>query len=422
MRIAARVLVAFLSGARSKPAAAAARVALIAVAAALPAAAQTPCRLDCPPRDDHELLQSILDECRAGRDCELPAGAFTIARPLEIGVTMRVKGAGRGSPKKPGQPITEIRVADGARQPAFAIAGTGEDIDVAIEDLVLQGGGIHVGGEREPCRGIDDPFDVFDASLFLKDVKIVTSALDAVRFRGGSLKVEDVDMGGSVEGMGLYVRQATGDVVVIDAEFVDNDKWGVYVCNLEGTGQIFMNDVSASGNGRGGIAIVGKGTPPTFRTLCMQNTGAAFNYRFGVLLFDVARTLLYNVAAGFSFSEPSGRFGDGFAISSSEELFFWNVAASLNNRAGFSAFGPSASEMTHVHLVGDFSALNNTLDLVIEGYAAFDPHHAPTEIAGLCGFTTPLTAPPHDPYCQQGVVEVPCAAVSPGLEPPESEP
>ena len=182
---------------------------------------------------------------------------------------------------------------------------------------------------------------------------------------------------------------------------------GILVCNLEGTGQIFMNDVSANTNGQGGIAIVGQGSPPSFRTVCMQNTGAAFNFRFGVLLFDVAKTLLFNVTAGFTFSEPAEPkifFGDGIAVFASHELFFWNVTASLNNRAGFSAFGPNPSEMTHVHR-GDFAALNNGHDLAEEGDATFHLHQAQTVISGLCGLASPITAPPLNARCEHDLLK-----------------
>ena len=175
--------------------------------------------------------------------------------------------------------------------------------------------------------------------------------------------------------------------VLMDAELVGNERWGVYICSLSGTGQVFMNDVSVSGNGRGGIAIVGKGSQPTFRTVCMQNTGAAFNFRFGVLLFDVARTLLYNVPDQFTFSDPDDlRFGDGIAVSASDDVFLWDATSNLNNRAGYAAFGPTASEMSHVHLVGELNASDNTIDLAIEGSAVFDPHHMETLITGLWGF------------------------------------
>ncbi len=175
-----------------------------------------------------------------------------------------------------------------------------------------------------------------------------------------------------------------------------------------------MNDVRVRENGQGGIAIVGQGSPPTFRTVCMQNTQALANFRFGVLLFDVAKTLLFNVRAGFTFSQPAdGRFGDGIAVSASHELFFWNVFVSLNNRAGLSAFGPDPSEMTHVHLVGGLLAAGNPINLVEEGDAILHPHDGPTAISGLCGFTSPITAPPVNANCGNEN----CHVASPGIEP-----
>jgi hypothetical protein len=186
-----------------------------------------------------------------------------------------------------------------------------------------------------------------------------------------------------------------------------------------------MNDVAVSANGRGGIAIVGKGSPPSFRTVCMQNTGAAFNFRFGVLLFDVARTLLYNVRTGFTFSDPDDlTFGDGIAVSASDDVFLWDVTSNLNNRAGYAAFGPSASETTHVHLAGELNASDNAIDLAIEGFAVFDPHHMETPVTGLCGFPdedAPV-APAHEAHCQQGSVVVDCEAIAAGLAPPDPLP
>jgi hypothetical protein len=397
-----------------------AMISLLALLAVRPAQARKPCR-DCPPRDDRA-LQSILDDC-AGRVCELPAGVHTLVEPLVIGHTMSIKGAGRGSSRKPGQPITEIRMADGVRQPAFLIEGVEGDIRVTIEDLVLHGGGIHVGGQSEPCLGIEDPLDPFDATLILKDVSILSSAVDAVRFEGDSLVAQDFKVE-NTKGIGAYLN-VDGDAVLIDAELVGNERWGVYICSLSGTGQVFMNDVSVSANGRGGIAIVGKGSPPTFRTVCMQNTGAAFNFRFGVLLFDVARTLLYNVQTGFTFSDPHDlMFGDGIAVSASDDVFLWDVTSNLNNRAGYAAFGPTASEMSHVHLVGELNASDNSIDLAIEGSAVFDPHHMETLITGLCGFPdedAPV-APAHEAHCQQGSVVVDCEAIGAGLAPPDPLP
>jgi hypothetical protein len=398
-----------------------AALSLLGVLAVSTAAAQTPCR-DCPPRDDHELLQSILDRC-AGRVCEFPAGVFTLVEPLVIDRTLRLKGKSRGSRRKPDQPITEIRMADGVRQPAFLVDSAVSDIHVAIEDLILQGGGIHVGSQTEPCLGIEDPFDLFDASLILKDVSIFSSAVDAVRFEGDSLVAQDFKVE-NTDGIGFYFN-GDGDAVLIDAELVGNEKWGVYICSLNGTGQVFMNDVSVSANGRGGIAIVGKGSAPSFRTVCMQNTGAAFNFRFGVLLFDVARTLLYNVQTGFTLSGPDdGEFGDGIAVSGSDDVFLWDVTSNLNNRAGYAVFGPTASESTHVHLVGELNASDNSIDLAVEGFAVFDPHHIQTLITGLCGFSdqdAPL-APVHEAHCQQGSVVVDCEAIGAGLAPPDPHP
>ncbi len=375
-----------------------------------------------PPRDDRQFLQALIDDCPTRSNCELPPGSFAISGPLEVHKSVRIKGAGGGPGRKAGKPTTQIQVAAGVRAPAFSIEGMGGNIQVSIRDLNVVGAGILVGGLKEPCRGIDDPLDRFRVDLALKDVSIAAPALDGIKFEGGSLALQDVEVVANGQGNGLYIANATGDIVIQDAEFEGNERWGILVCNLEGTGQIFMNDVSANTNGQGGIAIVGQGTAPSFRTVCMQNTGAAFNFRFGVLLFDVSKTLLFNVTAGFTFEEPGepvSHFGDGIAVFASHELFFWNVLASLNERAGFSAFGPNPSEMTHVHLVGDFSALNNGLDLAEEGDAEFHLHDdGQTIISGLCGFASPITAPPLDAHCEHDLVEEGCMIESPGIEPP----
>ena len=183
-----------------------------------------------------------------------------------------------------------------------------------------------------------------------------------------------------------------------------------------------MNEVSASSNGRGGIAIVGKGSAPNFKTVCMQNTGAAFNFRFGILLFDVAKTLLFNIQTGFTFSQLDGRFGDGVAVSASDDVFLWNLTTALNNRAGFSAFGTDPTEVTHIHLVGNIFSLNNFYNAVAEGNATLHPHSSPTNISGLCGSTTPFTAPPINAYCEQNSIPVNCSAIGVGLEPPDPTP
>jgi len=382
--------------------------------------AEPDCRRDCPPRDDREFLQSILDACRINSICEFPTGVFTIDSPLQISKSIKIRGAGGGPRKKPHKRVTEIRVAEGVTSPAFVIQGDRSDIDVHIRDLAILAGGIHVGGQKDPCRGIDDPFDLFQVNLTLSDLTIQATALDSIFFEGESLTLQDVKVEGNIEGTGLYVANATGDVVIIDGQFVDNDRWGIYVCNNEGTGQVFINDVAASQNGRGGIAIVGKGSPPNLKTVCMQNTGTAFNFRFGILLFDVVKTLLFNVTAGFTFSEPDGHFGDGIAVSSSDDVLFWDVTASLNNRSGFFVYGPSAAENTHVHLVGDVQSLNNGIIAAVEGDALFDPHNSQTIVSGVCGGS--FIAPPVNTYCEEGFVQVNCHAVPVTLGAPDPAP
>ena len=402
-------------------------LAVILIGGCRPAAAnaQDDCRIDCTPRDDRARLQSIIDSCPSGSLCELPDGGHTIQSPLQVRKSLRIRGAGRGRRTRPGARVTEIRVIDGANVPAFVIEGDEPRIDVSIQDVTLAGGGIHAGGPKDPCRGIDDPFDAGVVNLTLVDLAIEAASTDAIRFEGGSLVVQDVTVAGTLAENALHVANALGDIVAIDAEFVGNKGWGVYVCNRQGTGQIFMDDVSASSNGRGGIAIVGKGSPPDFRTACVQNTGAAFNYRFGILLFDVAKTLLFNVSAGLTFSEaPAHTFGDGIAVSASDDVYLWNATASLNNRAGFAVFGPSATQATHIHMVGQISALDNGINAAVDGYAVFDGHTWSTPITGLCGFpeTDPPVAPPVEMYCEEDLLPVNCAAIAVSLAPPDPTP
>jgi hypothetical protein len=382
------------------------------------------CRTGCPPRDDQAFLQALVDACPEDAACLVPEGAFSLSAPLKVRKSLHLQGAGGGPRKAPRKRVTEIRVPEASRIPVFTIEGDTPAIDVSIRDAVLTGGGIHVGGPKDPCRGIDAPVSS-GVHLTLLDLTIATSALDAIRFEGTSLTVSNVDVSGNVEGAGLYVASATGDVVIIDAAFVGHARWGIYVCNLAGTGQVFMNDVSVSQNGRGGIAIVGRGTPPGLRTVCVQNTGAAFNNRFGILLVDVAKTLLFNVAAGFTFSVPDGpieRFGHGLAVSGSADVFLWNVTASLNEQGGLLAVGPGPGAPSHLHLVGDIATLNNTNNAIVEGHAEFHAHTAPTSISGLCGFSTPIVAPPADLYCEQNLVQVSCSAVAVGVGPPDPLP
>ena len=370
-------------------------------------------------QSDDRRLQAILDSCGSDSICKLPKGFFTLSAPLRVSNSMTIGGAGGGPGTKRGKSVTEIRIREGLKIPAFLIEGDKGDIAVKIQDVLLIGGGIHAGGQKDPCQGIDDPFDLFSTNLTLQDISILGAA---IVFEGGSLSIKDIAVSNDLDESGLYVSNATGDVVLIDTNFIGNQRWGVYVCNMEGTGQIFMNDVSASENGMGGIAIVGKGSAPNFRTLCMQNTGAAFNMRFGILLYDVAKSLLFNVQTGFTLSDPDGAFGDGIAVSASDDVYFWDVTTVLNNRSGFFAYGPDSSENTHIHLAGDVQSLNNAIIAAVEGFAEFDAHIGQTTITGLCGFTTSITAPPLDGYCEQGFQEVGCGAVTVGFAPPDPTP
>ena len=182
-----------------------------------------------PPSDDRQFLQALIDDCPTRSNCELPAGSFTISGPLEVHKSVRIKGAGGGPGrnvgKKPDRPTTQIQVAAGVRAPAFSIEGMGGNIQVRIRDLNVVGGGILVGGLKEPCRGIDDPLDWFQVDLALKDVSIAAPALDGIKFEGGSLALQDVEVVGNTEGNGLYVANATGDIV-IQGEYQGNERWG----------------------------------------------------------------------------------------------------------------------------------------------------------------------------------------------------
>jgi hypothetical protein len=348
-----------------------------------------------------------------------------ISAPLQVLKSLQIKGAGGGPAHKLGRPVTKIAVAGGGG-PAFKIEAPGAHVKVRIQDLNLSGGGIEVGGPRDPCRGFDDPVDTFVVDLVLKDVQIDASSGDAIKFGGGSLILQDVEV--VAKGTGLYVKRAAGDISIQDSKFLFNKRWGIYICNREGVGQIFMNDVNAIGNGRGGVAIVGKGSPPSFRTVCMQTTEALFNNRFGVLLFEVAKTLLYNVDAGYTSpsTDPDevGRFGDGISVASSNEVFFWDVSVRSNSRVGWSTFGLNPNLPTLIHLVGEFSALDNLFHVGAEGdFYAIDQTVTPTVISGVCGFTSPITAPPSDPHCgTSDGTEVVCQVTSPGLEAPDPLP
>ncbi len=172
------------------------------------------------PRDERQFLQSLIDGCPTSSVCELPAGFFTISAPPRSTQIRPYQGRRRRAPgRKPDRPMTRIRVAAGARAPAFTIEGMDGDIQVGIKQINVVGGEIFVGGPKEPCRGIDDPFDRFQVDLTLEDTSIAAGAFAAIKFEGDSLALQDVEVVGNDEGTGLYVANATGDIVIQDAEF-----------------------------------------------------------------------------------------------------------------------------------------------------------------------------------------------------------
>ena len=124
------------------------------------------CELSCqaPPPSP---LQSRLDACAANTICTLPAGTFEISRTLVVSKSIRVEGAGK--PKARAKRSTVIRVADTARgSPAIRFVG---DISASIKDLGLVGGGIKVGGDKDPVR-ISMTLPICFADLSVTDLGI----------------------------------------------------------------------------------------------------------------------------------------------------------------------------------------------------------------------------------------------------------
>ncbi len=366
-------------------------------------------------------LQGIIDACAPNTVCALPRGSFVINQSLRVTKPIQLVGRGRSFGILRFLPFTEIRVVQppGSRPiPAIQILTEGE---VGIQDLNTVGGGIRVGGRHDPCRGIDSPVDSFPTRVNLSNIFVRNSASDGVSFDGESVTAEDVIVN-NAEGTGLYIANATNDIVLQNNSFLNNDGFGLYICNLKGSGEIFINQLNTALNGHGGTAIVGKGgPPPNERRLCMQNSTANFNSRVGVLLFEVAPSLLFNVRAGFNLADSNGILGDGISISHSEEVYLWNVTTALNSRAGYSFFELNPGETMIVNGLGEYNSLNNSIHTNLEGSAFIDGKSGQTTIGPFCGFPS-LTAPPFEDHCEENFQEVICTAVSSNLTPPPAIP
>jgi hypothetical protein len=217
--------------------------------------------------------------------------------------------------------------------------------------------------------------------------------------------------------------------VIQDVDQVNHTGWGIFICNLEGNGLIFIKDVNLIGNDRGGLGVVGPGGPfPAQRPVCFQSSTTSLNGRFGTMLIDVAPTsLLFDIIAGLNPPDANDLFGDGISISNSDDVALGDVSTSFNGRAGYSIFEFEPGQTTHVHLFGEFNASDNPINMNKEGNAEFHDHPADSGLFSFCGGT--FIPPAADPHCLiNGNPEYPdsplggCRALSAGLVPPSALP